>query len=194
MKNFCTELPENYEVKYCIDANSKKVGIIMNLVGTLIIAIVAVICLLLKPINYSEMLDNYGLLIWAVYFFLSYVAYIILHELVHGLVYKIMTKHKLKFGLTFSVAFCGVPDIYVNKKTALLAVLAPFVVFSIVFITAIVLVTNSIAAFILVILFACHFGGCVGDLYVTYILLFKMGKECLMNDTGPKQTFYEKTN
>ena len=36
-----------------------------------------------------------------------------------------------------------------------------------------------------------HVGGCVGDLWVTYYLLFKYrDKKMIVNDTGPKQTFY----
>ncbi|MCQ2122483.1 MAG: DUF3267 domain-containing protein, partial [Fibrobacter sp.] len=58
--------------------------------------------------------------------------YIVLHELVHGAVYKLLTGQKLTFGFKASVAYCGVPDIYVYRRTALAALLAPFVVFDIV--------------------------------------------------------------
>ena len=40
------------------------------------------------------------------------------------------------------------------------------------------------------VLFALHFGGCVGDLHATYLLLFKFKGDILMKDTGPKQTYY----
>ena len=41
------------------------------------------------------------------------------------------------------------------------------------------------------ILFAIHFGGCIGDLYMTALLLFRYkDPRTLMNDTGPKQTIY----
>ena len=42
-------------------------------------------------------------------------------------------------------------------------------------------------------LFTLHVAGCVGDLWVAGVLLFRYrGREVLMNDTGPKQTFYVK--
>ena len=41
------------------------------------------------------------------------------------------------------------------------------------------------------VLFSIHFGGCVGDLYVIGLFLFRFrDPRTLMNDTGPKQTFY----
>ena len=45
------------------------------------------------------------------------------------------------------------------------------------------------AAFLL----GLHIGGCTGDLYDTYLYLFKFrSPDTLMRDTGPKQTFYIK--
>ena len=56
-------------------------------------------------------------------FFLMLVLYILLHELVHGAAYKLLTGRKLTFGLTLSVAYCGVPDIFVYRNAALAALL-----------------------------------------------------------------------
>ena len=135
----------------------------------------------------KEMLIGLGVL------FVGMIAYIILHELTHGLVYKVMTKQKLTFGLTLSCAFCGVPNIYVTRKTALLAILAPFVVFTIIFIPLIIVLPANMINLALVIIFGIHFSGCVGDLYGTIVLITLKGK-ILMNDTGPKQTFYREIN
>ncbi|MBR5044032.1 MAG: hypothetical protein IKX66_01680, partial [Clostridia bacterium] len=45
-------------------------------------------------------------------------------------------------------------------------------------------------SFAFLVLFAFHFGGCVGDLYDTVLLLFRLKGKLLMRDTGPMQTFY----
>src|SRR5690606_17497437 len=113
-----------------------------------------------------------------------------LHELTHGSVYKIYTKQKLKFGLTLFVVYCGVPNIYVNIKVALTSVSAQFVLYSIILIPILILISANLIYLSLLLVFGIHFSGCVGDLYVTYILLKSKGK-ILMNDTGPKQTFYK---
>jgi hypothetical protein len=69
--------------------------------------------------------------------------------------------------------------------------LAPFVIHSIWMIALICLLPANVWCLLVIVLFAIHFGGCAGDLYGTLILLFKYrGKSVLMNDSGPKQTFY----
>ena len=192
MTNYYKELPENYELVKTIDAKNAKTVIWMNVVA--IVLMVASIMPFLMIKDYSmvdvepkEMLIGLGVL------FVGMIAYIILHELTHGLVYKVMTKQKLTFGLTLSCAFCGVPNIYVTRKTALLAILAPFVVFSIIFIPLIIVLPANMINLALVIIFGIHFSGCVGDLYGTIVLITLKGK-ILMNDTGPKQTFYREIN
>lgn len=126
------------------------------------------------------------LLIFAV----SIAAYLVLHELTHGAAYYLLTRQKLTFGLTFSVAFCDVPQIYVYKKAALIALLAPFVLFDMVFLLGVFLSTTLSIKLMFALLFSLHFGGCVGDLYCTILLLLKFKVNILVNDTGPKQTFY----
>ena len=122
-------------------------------------------------------------------FCVGILVYLVLHELTHGIVYHLMTGEKLRFGLSWSCAWCGVPDIYVTRRTALCALLAPFVLFSAVFI-ALICLCSGLAAATAILLFAVHFGGCAGDLYDTLLLLFRLRGDILMRDTGPKQTFY----
>ena len=109
-----------------------------------------------------------------------------------GIAYKALTKQKLTFGITLSCAFCGVPNIYTTRKTSLIALLSPFIVFTIVLGVLVILLPNDITGLYASILFAIHVGGCIGDLYCTWLLLFKLPKETIINDTGPKQTFYSK--
>lgn len=191
--NYYNELPEGYKVVKEIDATTKKTGIIFNVIALLIMAIIIVALYFIKNIDLNledESLSRYY--IATVAFLLAMVLYIVLHELVHGIAYKALTKQKLTFGITLSCAFCGVPNIYTTRKTSLIALLAPFTVFTILLGTLIVFLPNDIVGLYTIILFAIHFGGCIGDLYGTYLLLFKLPKDTIINDTGPKQTFYSK--
>lgn len=187
MNNYYKELPDNYEKYYEIDAKNNKIGIILNVLALLLSIGVMVPFIFLFDFSIEiNLFTALLLLILAV----SLVLYMVLHELVHGLVYKLMTHEKLTFGLTLTVAFCGVPNIYVSKKTALLSVYAPFVVFTVIFLLCIFLIPDTTIKLLFIILFGLHFGGCSGDLYVGFLLLKSKGN-ILMNDTGPKQTFFK---
>lgn len=189
MKNFYKELPENFTAFKTIDAKEdKKVIIKFNILNILLI-VIAILPFISIIKNNIANINSSDLLLFMLIFLVSFIIYIILHELTHGLVYKMLTKEKLTFGITLTVAFCGVPHIYVSKKTALLSCLAPFVIYSIIFIALIFIVPSGIYKLAMILLFASHFGGCIGDLWVSYILLTNKG-DILMNDTGPKQTFY----
>lgn len=195
MKNYETELPQGYVLAKTIDAKAdKKVIIWFNVFAFLVVAVTTLAVFLAYGLNYDKLigaLEPAVLMLTALVFFVVVIAYVVLHELVHGIMYKALTKQKLTFGFTLSVAFCGVPNIYVYRKTALLAVLAPFAVFLPIFTAlpfALDLYVHKLLAWIL---WGMHVGGCVGDLYVAFELLFKYrDKTVLMNDTGPKQTFY----
>ena len=160
----------------------------MNVIGFLLTAAVfAVLLILILPVTLPETLKNSTLLI----FLAVLLIYIVLHELTHGAAYKLMTRQKLTFGMTLSVAYCGVPDIYVYRRTALISLLAPFVVFTVVFGAAAILITDPIGKILAAFMLALHVGGCVGDLYDTILFLFRFRDPLtLMRDTGPKQTIY----
>ena len=58
---------------------------------------------------------------------------------------------------------------------------------------AMLLVADPVSKFMFGFLLATHMGGCVGDLYDTGLYLFRFrDPTTLMQDTGPKQTFYTK--
>ena len=78
-----------------------------------------------------------------------------------------------------------------DRKTAIVSTLAPFVIFNIIFLGLIFLIPNLFIKLVLLFIFAMHFGGCIGDLWVASILIFQhRDKKMLVNDTGPKQSFY----
>lgn len=191
MEKFYEKLPTGYVCKKIIDGTNKKIGIIFNILCLVIGSIVCIISYFIKQVDIFTTVERNDLMVALFIFLISLILTIIIHELLHGLAYKILTKQKLTFGLTLSVAFCGVPNIYVSKKTALISVLLPFAFFTVFYIILIAILPNNIYAMFAILAFGVHTGGCVGDLYAAYILLFKMSNKCLMNDTGPIQSFFD---
>ncbi len=195
MKHFEYTLPSGYKQAKVIDAGSKKLGIILNLIALLVTAIiVGATVLILKPQNIMEdmTLDAKYFLRLAIYFVILF-GYIVLHELVHGAAYKLLTKQKLKFGMTLTVAYCGVPDIFVYRKAALIALLAPFTVFLPLFAAPIFLLAADVDKIFCAFMLGMHIGGCSGDLYISFLYAVKFkDPSVLMQDTGPKQIFYVK--
>lgn len=188
MKHYEKELPANYREAFTIDAADKKTGIRLNIAAAFVIAaIIAVSALAIRP---GSFLDNYSLL-RNVIALASIFVYLVLHELTHGAAYKLLTRQKLTFGFNASVAYCGVPDIYVYRRASLISLLAPFVVFTIVFGALTALLRAPWDKMYAAILLAIHIGGCAGDLYDTGLYLFRFrDPRTLMRDTGPKQVFY----
>lgn len=189
--NFYRELPAGYRTVKEIDAvGNKKFAVWMNLAALPLMLVSGAAAWLLRFSGETLVLDDLmSLSLSGLALCVGILVYLVLHELTHGLVYRLMTGEKLSFGLSWSCAWCGVPDIYVTRKTALCSLLAPFVLFNAVFAVLIAL-CSGLAAAVCIVLFSIHFGGCAGDLYDAYLLLFRLRGDILMRDTGPKQTFY----
>jgi len=196
--NFEDELPEGYKVAYQLDATDFKTQLFMNLgaLGLAVIAGAAVLPWIHPVTTFRDFIsDNYGnfapVLSRMVVFIILSLVYIVLHELTHGAAYKLLTGRKLSFGFSGTVAYCGVRGIKVYRKAALIALLAPFVVFNILFLAGVFLLSKPFDRLLSAIMFVVHFSGCVGDLYDTALYLFKFrDPRTLMEDTGPKQVFY----
>lgn len=204
-QNFERELPSGYKQALHINAKNIKFGIIINLIALVVWAIVMVIAVL--PLYFNDKLsydifniDFNQFIVAYLILFASIIGYIVLHELIHGIAYKALTGERLTFGISWSCAFCGVPNIFTYRKTAIISIISPFAIFTLLFIPIIIIfycispLYYLIAAFV----FGLHIGGCSGDLYVLYLLAAKFkNKKTLMRDTGPEQFFYipdEKTN
>ncbi len=187
-KNFESVLPAGYRAAYTVDAKNKKVVTLMNLAAVGIMAVIAApLYFLIRP---TDFLGHFSMARNLV-FIAAMLAYIVLHELTHGAAYKLLTGRKLTFGLTLTVAFCGVPEIYVYRRASLIAVLAPFAVFTVVFGAAAALLPTAWDRFYAALLLAIHTGGCVGDLWNTLLYLTRFrDPRTLTRDTGPVQTFY----
>lgn len=197
-QNFERELPAGYKQALYINAKDAKFGIILTLIALAVLALVMVVALLSLHLGGKLSLDILDmeypqLLIAYAVFFGTMIGYIILHELVHGIAYKGLTGEKLTFGLSWSCAYCGVPHIYTYRRTALISVIAPFVVFTLIMLPLLVTLYFAGPLYFLIVafLFGLHAGGCSGDLYVFYLLTVKFkDKKVLMRDTGPEQFFY----
>ncbi len=190
--NYYKDLPAGYKEVYHIDAKENSVGILLNLIGGLIALLLIVGIFLLKfGVRFDFDLEL-ELALAFLALALSLFAYLVVHELTHGLFYKLLTKQKLRFGLTLTVAYCGLKEGYVNKKTCLISVLAPLVIHSVWMILLIIFLPANVWAVMVIMLFALHFGGCVGDMWVAFMLIFRFkGNTVLTCDDGPCQRFFD---
>jgi len=201
-KNFERTLPEGYKTAKTFDmAKDKKAIVIMNVANVIIlVAAIALFCAIYIAFGKKSEDIGFDITVGYIVGFIAFIPYIVLHELVHGLAYKLLTKEKLTYGMSFSCAYCGVPKIYTYRRTALIAVSAPLILFTLLFAASMVvtLFFSPISYFAISMLCALHLGGCVGDIYVIYLFTRKFkDSTVLMNDTGPKMTLYtmeEKTD
>ncbi len=189
-KDFEFEVPEGYKEVYHIDASDKKTGIRLTLGA---FAIVAVVIALLFVFADLKQLDRSKLMVYDITWIVLMLVYIVIHELTHGAVYKALTHQKLTFGITWSAAFCGVPNIYTYRRTALLSLVAPLTIWTIVLLPLTIWLRSVNMGWYLVcgLIFAVHISGCVGDMFVTWLFLSKFkDPRTLMRDSGPAQWIY----
>lgn len=194
-QNFERELPAGYVQVYHINAKDKKIGIVLNLIALAILAAVMLISaipvMLADGVDFSVRLIP--LLVGYAVFFVSMILYIVLHEAVHGIAYKSLTGERLTFGLSWSCAFCGVPNIFTYRKTALIALAAPLVTFTVILlpVTVCLWFVHPLAYFASALILGLHLGGCCGDMYMILLLCTKFKQRALlMKDTGPEQFLY----
>lgn len=189
-------LTERDRLVKVIDARKTKTAVMFNL-GCFVLTI-AVFCALFFPLlgDRVDAFMDHNTFVYSFLFLVATGLYLILHELVHGFFYKVFTGEKLTFGMTFTCAYCGVKGVYVQKKYALIASLAPFVLFTIFFGILIVCsfyFFNEAVSFWLILLMSLHIGGCVGDFYAAVLLLTMKGN-IYVCDEGPRQEFYRREN
>lgn len=193
MKNYEKELPSGYTQALHINALDKKLGLVLNLAALAILAVVVLVGLIPifigEPIEYDSIMS----LIASTAFVVAMVLYMLLHELVHGVAYKILTKEKLSFGISWSCAWCGVPNIYVYRRASLIALVAPLITFTALLLPLTVLLyfVSFYAYIVSLAILATHLGGCIGDIYMTFLLLTRFKDDAiLVRDTGPEQYIY----
>ena len=189
-ETFEFEVPAGYREVYHIDASNRKTGLKMTLGATGILVVLVVLVVLWA--DFSKF-DFSRIITYDIAWIVTMLVYVVLHELVHGAVYKALTHQKLRFGITWNAAFCGVPDIYTYRRTALLSLVAPLTVFTVILLPLMIWLHSVDMGWYLVagLTFALHLSGCVGDMYVTWLFLRKYtDPRTLMRDTGPAQWMY----
>lgn len=198
-QNYEKELPSGYKEVLHIDAKNAKTGIVMNLAALVILVVVMAVAYVPLALNDVELsfadfyaTDSMEPLIVLFVFCLVLFGYIILHELVHGIAYKALTGEKLTFGISWSCAFCGVPNIYTYRKTAIISSAAPLVLFSVIFgaATVVLYFVSPVYYVLSAVVLGLHLGGCSGDMYIIFMLLKHKNHKALMRDTGPEQFLY----
>ena len=196
-QNYCRELPAGYTQAYYLNCKKISVGLIFTVISlvvlVLVMALSAVPMMLGAQPGSAVELEGFAAL-GVMYGFLALMlVYIVLHELVHGIFYKALTGEKLTFGISWSCAFCGVPNIYTYRRTSIISAAAPLVLF-----TAIMLPVQIVLFFVhpllywmMALLFGIHLGGCCGDGFLILLLLVKYkDPRVLVRDTGPEQYIY----
>lgn len=190
MKTYEEKVPEGYVLKRKINFKDAKTSLILNMVGA------GLMFLFLIPllIVFTPKINADAIKLWhLIVFTLAYLIYVTLHEFTHAVVGYALTKKKARFGTNIIFAWCHFENVYFYKMSALLTVLAPFVIYFLALLIPALLINNVLLQFYLLVFLAIHIGGCVGDLYDTIILLFlNNSKDVLMGEVKLEQHFYEK--
>lgn len=194
MSRYCEEtLPAGYVKALVVDANDKKSSGKIRAAALITVVVAINVCFFSYVLpGVHEIMDGFSIL-KCLSFMLAYILYILLHELTHGIVYKLLTGRKLTFGFKPPAASCGVPDIYLYRKTSLCSLFAPVTVFSILFAVLFFTIGDPFSKALILALFSLHLSGCVGDLYGVGLFLFRFKDPAtLRKDTGPVQIYYTK--
>ena len=211
-KAFERELPTGYELAYRLDARKIKPAVYLSLASLLLTAVPLVISWLTVFAIFEKAFteDGSGCAMACLAGFgngmLAFLPITVVHELIHGWAYRKKTGEKPTFGISWSCAFCGVPNIYTYRRVAVFALLAPMVIISAFTLGGAILSLSLVPLFsvtsgarevlffiggTLLSLFSFHFGGCVGDGYMAILFFTKYrDNETLVRDTGPEQFIY----
>jgi len=177
-------LPEGYREIYAIDLQKdKKMALIVNGMGILIAAAMAVPVAFFKPIgmlyDMSRGMGVYWLRIGTL--MVAAVAYMVLHELVHGIAMKLCGTKKVRYGVTGMYAFAGSDDYY-GKGCYIFIALAPVVLWGIVLAAICCLVPDE-WFWVVYLIQIFNLSGAAGDLFVT-VRFARMPADILVRDSG----------
>ena len=115
------------------------------------------------------------------------------HELLHGMVFLIFGAKKLEFGANLKQFYFYVTagNFVLNKTQFTLLALAPFIIFSIVFII-IAVISGPVVSWISLLLLAYHTSCCIGDMaMISYMNIHgKHGKIYSFDDVETKTSYF----
>ena len=144
---------------------NKKEALLVNIYGIIIMVVMAVFIPLLIMGGIIEFNLETTFPLFFIVLLISLILYIPLHEIVHGIVLKNYTDEKLSFGWKLVYAYCGSKEAVVDRKEYYAVALAPLLVFSVVFISLMVL--NPSLSLVWYVMEIMNVSGSVGDIYVS---------------------------
>ena len=186
MKYYNRDLPGEYAEVAHVRFDDVRTGFLYDLKAVLPGVLLTVIGWLIVRPTMMQVLISLGIFVVSIY------PYFALHELVHGIVIKVMTGQRIEIGFNRSGAFCGMPDLYMNRSLAICCTAAPLVVFSALFgIAALILIAVGHWVFLpLGLLLTLHLLGCRSDVHLLKELGRFKNRSLLVKDTGKEQWLY----
>ena len=169
---------------------NKKEALLVNIYGIIIMVVMAVFIplLIMGGIIEFNLETTFPLLF--IVLLISLILYIPLHEIVHGIVLKKYTDEKLSFGWKLVYAYCGSKEAVVDRKEYYAVALAPLLVFSVVFISLMVL--NPSLSLVWYVMEIMNVSGSVGDIYVSIKLRKEKSRDILITDSGTDMSFWSR--
>lgn len=169
---------------------NKKEALLVNIYGIIIMVVMAVFIPLLIMGGIIEFNLETTFPLFFIVLLISLILYIPLHEIVHGIVLKKYTDEKLSFGWKLVYAYCGSKEAVVNRKEYYAVALAPLLVFSVVFISLMVL--NPSLSLVWYVMELMNVSGSVGDIYVSIKLRKEKSRDILITDSGTDMSFWSR--
>ena len=169
---------------------NKKEALLVNIYGIIIMVVMAVFIPLLIMGGIIEFNLETTFPLFFIVILISLILYIPLHEIVHGIVLKNYTDEKLSFGWKLVYAYCGSKEAVVDRKEYYAVALAPLLVFSVVFISLMVL--NPSLSLVWYVMEIMNVSGSVGDIYVSIKLRKEKSRDILIKDSGTDMSFWSR--
>ena len=169
---------------------NKKEALLVNIYGIIIMVVMAVFIPLLIMGGIIEFNLETTFPLFFIVLLISLILYIPLHEIVHGIVLKKYTDEKLSFGWKLVYAYCGSKEAVVDRKEYYAVALAPLLVFSVVFISLMVL--NPSLSLVWYVMEIMNVSGSVGDIYVSIKLRKEKSRDILITDRGTDMSFWSR--
>ena len=169
---------------------NKKEALLVNIYGIIIMVVMAVFIPLLIMGGIIEFNMETTFPLSFIVLLISLILYIPLHEIVHGIVLKKYTDEKLSFGWKLVYAYCGSKEAVVDRKEYYAVALAPLLVFSVVFISLMVL--NPSLSLVWYVMELMNVSGSVGDIYVSIKLRKEKSRDILITDSGTDMSFWSR--
>ena len=169
---------------------NKKEALLVNIYGIIIMVVMAVFIPLLIMGGIIEFNLETTFPLFFIVLLISLILYIPLHAIVHGIVLKKYTDEKLSFGWKLVYAYCGSKEAVVDRKEYYAVALAPLLVFSVVFISLMVL--NPSLSLVWYVMEIMNVSGSVGDIYVSIKLRKEKSRDILITDSGTDMSFWSR--